>query len=352
MGDDHDPATNQYLEATLEDKVAFLRRPEAYPDRPSSVEPIETHMSWVFLTDRFAYKLKKPVRYDFLDFSTTDARREDSRREVTLNRRLAPEVYLGVAPLIADASGGLHVDGAGGDDGEAVDWLVHMRRLPADDFLDRAIRAGTIDRAAMRQAIRRLSILYRDTRPAKMSPETYRARLRNFVEENHSAVAVAGSGVDVECAGRVAASLHRWIEEHDELLAARGREGRIVEGHGDLRPEHISLGPNPVIIDCLEFNREYRIVDPLDELSFLLMECDRLGAGELESDVLGVYRDVTGDEDDGSLIAFYKSHRALLRAKLAYWHTTDESVDRHDRWLERANNYLHRAEQCIRDASG
>lgn len=110
---------------TLDAKVAFLGTPEAYPDRPAHVEAIETHMSWVFLTDRYAYKLKKPVHRSFLDFSTIDARHRNCMEEVRLNRRLAPRIYLGVVPLTIDPAGRMHLNG----DGPPIDWLVHMVRL-------------------------------------------------------------------------------------------------------------------------------------------------------------------------------------------------------------------------------
>ncbi len=113
-------------EPSLADKVAHLRRPESYPGRPQRVEAIETHMSWVFLTDRHAYKLKKPIRYDRLDFSTPERRRFYCQEEVRLNRRLAASVYLGTPALTRDARGALTLGGTG----RPVEWLVHMRRLP------------------------------------------------------------------------------------------------------------------------------------------------------------------------------------------------------------------------------
>lgn len=125
-----------HLVHTLDAKVEALRQPSIYPENPSRVTALETHMSWVFLTDDRAYKLKKPVRYEFLDFSTIEARRHDCEEELRLNWRLAKDVYLDVVPLVADADGNLHLGG----DGVAVDWLVKMRRLPAERTLQEAIR--------------------------------------------------------------------------------------------------------------------------------------------------------------------------------------------------------------------
>ena len=135
-------------EPGLSEKVAFLRRPEAYASRPPSVELKETHMSWLFLTDRYVWKLKKPVRYDYLDFSTVEARKADCELEVKLNRRLAPDVYLGVVSLVSDPHGRMQLGG----EGQVVDWLVMMRRLPVDRMLDAAIYAHTVSREDVRRA--------------------------------------------------------------------------------------------------------------------------------------------------------------------------------------------------------
>lgn len=117
---------------TIEAKVEFLKRPDIYPDKPRQVEAVETYMSWVFLTDNYACKLKKPVRYEFLDFSTVDARHQDCDEEIRLNRRLARNVYIGAVPLTADAAGNMRL----GEDRTAIDWLVKMRRLPVEKMLD------------------------------------------------------------------------------------------------------------------------------------------------------------------------------------------------------------------------
>jgi aminoglycoside phosphotransferase family enzyme len=138
-----DVSDNPAEACTLSDRVAFLSCPETYPDPPERVEPIETHMAWVFLSEQHAWKLKKPVRTRSLDFSTVEARRRDCLLEVELNQRLAPGVYQGIVPLTVDASGRLHLaSGSDGPQGAVVDWLVQMRRLPRALMLDARIAAG------------------------------------------------------------------------------------------------------------------------------------------------------------------------------------------------------------------
>ena len=130
----------------------------------------------------------------------------------------------------------------------------------------------------------------------------------------------------------------------------RAQQARLVEGHGDLRPEHICLIAEPVVIDCLEFNRDLRILDPLDELAYLALECERLGAPALGARVLNYYIDVSGDRSEADLMRFYTVYRACLRATLAIWHTDDDTVDDHDKWRTRARDYLELALHHI-DAS-
>jgi aminoglycoside phosphotransferase family enzyme len=133
----------------IEEKVAFLSRPEAYPDRPKHVEVKQTHMSWVFLTETCAWKLKKPVRTEYLDFTSPKKRRRNCEREVLLNRRLAPDVYHGVVPLTMAPEGNIQLGGHG----KVLDWLVCMRRLPSDRMLDQAIARHTVERGFGRTCV-------------------------------------------------------------------------------------------------------------------------------------------------------------------------------------------------------
>lgn len=328
--------TEPTVSPTLDEKVAFLERPESYPHEVDGVESIESHMSWVFLAGDRAYKLKKPVRYEFLDFSTAEKRREDCRAEVGLNRRLAPDVYLGVSALTL-RDGGFELDG----DGRPVDWLTRMERLPRERMLDRMIERGEVDENRLRTAARRLARFYRDAPPASIGPEEYVQRLQALVEENRRELTRPEFEMPRPRAEQVGRRLTRFlVVDREEEFRARVRDGRIVEGHGDLRPEHVCLRDDPVFIDCIEFNRDFRIVDPADELAFLDMECQRLGAPEVASPFFDEYRSATGDDLPSELVDFYRSHRAYLRAKLSIWHVRDDGVSDLEPWRTRATKYL------------
>ena len=328
----------------LEDKVAFLKRPESYSDSPGAVEAVETHIAWVFLTDRYAYKLKKPVRYPYLDFRTLAARRRDAEEEVRLNRRLAPGVYLGVVALTAGRAGGLALEGAE----TPVEWLVKMRRLPRETMLDFAIASRTLDAGALDGVAERLAAFYGAAKPVVFPPGAYRRRFEREIEANARATAEPRYGLPAAVITATAAAQRRFLLRRGDLLEARSAAGRIVEGHGDLRPEHVSLGPPPAIIDCVEFNRDFRLLDPADELAYLGMECERLGAETLGPRLLTRYGMLTGDQPPAALVDFYKSFRALLRAKLAAWHLDDRAVPYPSQWFNRAKAYLALAERYAR----
>lgn len=326
-------------EPGLAAKVAFLRRPESYPDLVEQVETIETHMSWVFLAGSDVYKLKKPYRHDRIDYATLAARRLNCRREVRLNRRLAPGDYLGTARLTVDARGRLGLNGTG----RTIDWLVHMRRLPEAFSLERRLLAGTVTPRQIGRVVVQLARLFRDASRARWSVSGYRRHLHATVADTAAELrrpAYGQSPSDVEA---VAAGLHGFIDARGDLLAARVRERHIGEGHGDLRPEHIYLTAPPTIVDCIEFDRVLRLRDPVDELAFLAMECDRLGHPQIDAWLFAAYRLRTGDHPPRALVEFHKALNAFVRAKIAAWHLDDADTGPRRTWIARAGDYLARA---------
>jgi aminoglycoside phosphotransferase family enzyme/predicted kinase len=320
---------------SLAEKVSFLSRPASYPEPASAVLAIETHMSWVFLTDRHAWKLKKPVRFDYLDFATVGARERHCAEEVRLNRRLSPGVYLEPVPLTRDG-GRLAIGGDGG----VVDWLVKMKRLPAEKMLDRLIRARAVPEADLRNAIGALCRFYRDAPPVALEPDAYLDRLAAGIAANRRVLEAPESGLPAALYAPTCERLGALLREHAAAFAERVRAGRIVEGHGDLRPEHVCLTPEPKFIDCLEFARDLRILDTADELAFLALECERLGAPQLKATIFAACATACGDAPPEALVHFYQAHRALVRAKIALWHVADPGPRDAPTWRARAREYL------------
>jgi uncharacterized protein len=330
------PQTGQVI---LAEKLAFLRQPAVYPELTRQVETRETHMSWVFLTDGFAYKLKKPVSHPFLDYSTLEMRRQMCGEEIRLNLRLADWVYLGVASVILDENSRLTLADPGLQaDGMVIEWLVKMVRLPAASMLDQAILDNTVSEASVERVACHLSAFYRHAAPIAMPSDAFIAKLRQTIEESAHDVAAAGAARAPFAA--TVRTLLAFLDERGSIPTARVACGRIVEGHGDLRPEHVYLGTSPAIIDCLEFSRDFRLVDPLEELAFLAMECTRLGAARWGERFLEVYLRETGDSAAGALVRFYMAARACLRAKLALGHLRNGDTCDPQKWRNHADDYI------------
>jgi uncharacterized protein len=321
----------------LQDKVRFLASARAHADR-GLPEVIETHMSWVFLAGDRVLKLKKPVCTPLLDFSTLEARELNCREEVRLNQRLAPDVYLGVVPLIARADGTLAV---GSVDvpvhGTAVDWLVQMRRLERGRMLDVAIACGTVSREDVDRMAERLARFFSAAPPVVLSADAY---LQRFIvaQAMNRAVLLDPRFRDPAMAAA--------LEQFDQALVrragplgARAAAGRLREGHGDLRPEHIGLDGTPVVIDCLEFNRQLREVDPFDELAFLDLECRMLGADWIGPRLIAHCSEALQDTPPVAVMGLYAAQRALVRARLAVAHLLDAEPRTPERWMPLARRY-------------
>ncbi|MCA9263425.1 MAG: AAA family ATPase [Planctomycetales bacterium] len=288
-----------------------LLNPSFYPDAPGHVELIETHISWVFLTDRFAYKLKKPVHFDFLDFSTLDLRRRDCQQEIEVNRRFTHRVYLAMVPITRGPEGGYQLAGPG----EPVDWLVKMRRLPERRCLRTLIRSSHFDAHTQTVLAETLALLYVGLAPVTIRAADYEQRLRAHIRSNGETL-LSCAVASPERLATLHAAQQRFVWLRSPALKTRVCDGRIIDGHGDLRPEHIYLLQPMQIIDAIEFNPEYRANDIVDELAFLAMECRILGANEFGSQLFDAYMRRSQDIIPAGLIDFYTSYRAAVRAKV------------------------------------
>ncbi|MEX0938741.1 MAG: AAA family ATPase [Pirellulales bacterium] len=335
--------------------VRFLQSPQAHGTPAQPVELIETHISWVFLTDRHAYKLKKPVKFGFLDFSTSEARRRACEDEVRLNERLAPGVYQGVVPVVRRRSGGLALasegEPTGEDAGKVVDWVVAMQRLDHDQAVDVRIRTGRLTQEQVRQISDRLTDFYRRLPPLELSGEDYRHRIEQHVRDNLEVLSDPDHGLDAASVRRVHQRQLRFVRLGRTVLDERAAAGKILEGHGDLRPEHIFLTPEPVVIDCLEFSLDLRTIDVADELAFLAMECERLGADWVGRQIRTAYEYDCDDASPDELFDFYKSYRACVRAKVNVLRLAQTHDDERQHATTLVNEYLHLAD-CASERFG
>jgi aminoglycoside phosphotransferase family enzyme len=324
-----------------EDKVRFLASASAHGGQPPEV--VETHMSWLFIAGDRVLKLKKPVRTTFLDFSTLAARAFNCREEVRLNRRLAPDVYNGVTPLVRTSDGTMALGAVPG--AEVVDWLVDMRRLSSGRMLDAAIRAGTASPADIDRLGARLASFFRAAPAIALSAAEYVERF-DALQGANRALLLQPPFRELR-PGPVLDAVDRMRVTHAGLLGARAEGGRVREGHGDLRPEHIALDGTPVVIDCLEFSAMLREVDPFDELAFLGLECRMLGAAWIEPRLIAHVARELDDAPSPLVLALYTAHRALLRARLSAAHLLDPHPRTPGRWLPQAARYLAQAQAAL-----
>jgi len=296
----------------------------------------ETHSGVVFLVGDRAYKLKKSVDLGFLDFRTREARLAVCRREVALNRRLAPDVYLGVADVR-------------GPDGRLCDHLVVMRRMPEDRRLSAMVAAG-VPVADHLARLARLLARFHST--AVRSPAIDRAASRDAGAARWQANAeemapFRGEPLDPDVADEVIALAHRYLAGRGPLFDARIAGGRARDGHGDLLADDIfCLDDGPRVLDCLEFDDRLRYVDVLHDVAFLAMDLERLGRPDLAAHFLDEYRSASGDFWPPSLAHHYIAHRAQIRAKVACirWAQGDAaSGETADRLLRLTLDHLRRA---------
>ena len=293
--------------------AAALSRPQAYGDGSRPVEVRETHISWVFLVGDRAYKLKKPVRLPFVDYGTVERRHDMCLEEIRLNRRLAPRVYIGVKAVIAVAGG---VALAAVHHPDALDYVVEMRRFDEARTLAARVSHGGVPYPALVAVGRRSRSSMPPCRTAMAAtrPPPSSTRWPRTPRRCSSSHRTASSRARSSSSSRFTSA---FLTVRRRELEARAAAGRVRDGHGDLRAEHVLLEQGVEIVDGLEFDPALRVTDVGCDLAFLLMDLEALGSPFAASTVLASYREAGGDPGDDALVAFFGVYRALVRAKVA-----------------------------------
>jgi uncharacterized protein len=300
-----DPTFTRVLEA--------LATPAAYPHPAPSVTRLQTHLSVVFLAGEMAYKLKKPLRLDFVDLSTLDRRRELCHEEVRLNRRLSPNLYRGVLP-ITESKAGICVGGVG----SPIEWAIQMRRLPDARMMDRLLCAGTLSLEQVRQLAELIAAFHAqaDTGPAISAFGTSDA-LRSLWDEHFTQTRRAiGRTLSSFQDGLLNATAGAWLARKETLLHRRVMERRIRDGHGDLRTSAVCFTEPIQVFDCLEFSQRFRCADVASEVAFLVMDLTLNGRPDLGEAFVRRYVECSGDPEVPSLLAFHACYRACVRGKV------------------------------------
>jgi uncharacterized protein len=307
---------------TVRSLLDDLGRPEAYPaPRPSQVTQVTTHISWVFLTDREVWKLKRPVDYGFVDYTTLERRRRCCEDEVRLNRRLAPDVYLGVVPVRLGPRG--HWFGA---DGEIVDYAVRMRRLADEHSAKALLRRNALTPDHLTRLAARLAQFFLDATP---TPEAgaIETIFDNVIENFAQAEPFVGRFLSRDTFDAVRAWQLGILAQESGRFRGRVEQGRIRDGHGDLRLEHVYFeGSEPLAIDCVEFNERLRHGDTAADVAFLAMELTARAQADLAELFLAAFALESEDYDLYGVVNFYAGYRAWVRGKVAAFLAADPST--------------------------
>ncbi len=322
--------------------VQALVQPACYAHRPAHVEMVQTHISTVFLADEMVYKLKKPVRFSFLDYSTLALRQHYCQEEVHLNRRLAPTVYLGVVPVWQQGDRcwvGEGMPARQKTDAAVVDYMVQMRRLPADRMLDALLAAGHITKDNMQAVSQRLCSFHAtastDQAARYGTPEViWQALADNFQE--------SAPFIDQTISHRLFSAIKTFsqdfLDDHHDLFLNRLHTGRVREGHGDVRCDHVYfLDEGISIVDCIEFSPRLRTCDVASELAFLAMDLELHGAPDLAAELVHTYRAQTHDEEFLDVLPFYQCYRAYVRGKVASLKSCEPEVPAQEQIEARAH---------------
>jgi aminoglycoside phosphotransferase family enzyme/predicted kinase len=294
--------------------IAYLMNQDNYPERGPDIAHFETHISHVFVGGDLAYKIKKPVDLGFLDFSALWNRRFFCREEVRLNSRLAPGIYLGVIPIFG-SNGAYSFEKRRG--WPVVEWAVKMKRLPEDRILSNLILEGRLLAEEMRGIGERLARFHNEV-------PVYRGRVFGGLEsvtfnteENFQEIRpFCGSMLEKGVYDKIEGYTRGFLKKNEALFSARRRSGFVREGHGDLHSQHICLTRPPVIVDCIEFNKRFRISDILEDMAFLHMDLEYRGRFDLSARLESAYFSLQEPALSHELLRFYKIYRAVVRAKV------------------------------------
>lgn len=303
------------------DFIQALLDPRAYPhrERPGRIDLNETHNSWLLFTERHVYKIKKPVDFGFLDFSTLEKRRFFCHEELLLNRRLSPDVYLGVVE-VRERDGQFTVAAPGVERGKLVDYAVKMRRLPQDCWLSERLAGGAdVSVEVIRRIADRIALFHENAE----TNDQIRAggaleAVRYNVEENFTQVAPFIGGVlQAETYDSVRAYSRAFMDSREGAFRARESGGKIRDCHGDLHLAQICVENGISFIDCIEFNHRFRYSDVAADIAFPAMDLDHYGRGDLSRILVDEYQRCATDDGLRGVLPFYQCYRAFTRGKVA-----------------------------------
>lgn len=301
-----------------------LLNPEFLPDKTEMVSLIQTHISIVFLADGFVYKIKKPVNFGFLDFSTLKKRHYYCHQEIILNRRLSKDIYIDVLPIFYDGQN--YRMGIG--KGRIVEYAVKMKRLPDEMLMKSVFFRGELKGEHLKKVAQVLARFHQKASNSMNinkfgEPEIFKIN----TDENFAQIQ---KYIGTTIQKRDFNTLKQWTENfynsNRPLFMNRIKSKKIRDCHGDLHMEHICLTENLPIFDCIEFNNRFRYTDTIADIAFLLMDLEYFGGNSLSENLWDFYKKIANEHDVNSLLAFYKIYRAIVRGKVNSFQLDDENI--------------------------
>jgi len=327
--------------------IEDLKNPGSLPDKTDSVSVVQTHISIVFVADEFVYKVKKPVNFGFLDFTTLEKRKYYCNQEVRLNRRLSEGIYLDVLPVRYD--GEKHI--LGGGSGEVVEYAVKMKRIPDEKLMKSVFDSGGLTEDRLKMIAQALSNFHMDAlRTPEIDQYGKPDAFRVNTDENFEQVK---KYIGVSIQENEFSALKRWTDgfyrPNRDIFLKRIEEGRIRDCHGDLHMEHICFTEPLSIIDCIEFNDRFRYSDTVADIAFLLMDLEYHGGKDGASILWNFYKEFAGETDVNSLLTFYKVYRAFVRGKVDSFQVNDDNIseEKKNEAVKRARKYFQLAYSYI-----
>jgi aminoglycoside phosphotransferase family enzyme len=319
-----------------------------FPENSDRPELIETHISWVFVCDRFVYKIKKPIQYSFLDFSTIEKRKFYCNREIELNRRLTDDIYIDVQ-TISEKS---HEVFIGEGEGEIIDYAVRMQKLDRKLQMDSLLLNNRVTHSDIFNLAEKIASFHKNTSVIYQKDFLDVQKMFNDLEAERDYL---GNHLDINSSRIISHAIdivNKFIEANEGLLANRLEAGFFRDCHGDLHSRNIFLFPSPQPFDCIEFNDDYRQIDVLNEVAFLCMDLDAFGRQDLSDLFLEYYNDLFPcmiTKEDYRLFVFYKSYRSNIRAKVNSLRarSTKNDVERL-LFMEEADKYLRLMDSYIK----
>ncbi len=311
---------------------------KSLPGMGDNNQLIETHISWLILSDKFVYKIKRPVKFSFLDYSDIEKRAFYCQREIFLNRRLAPRIYLDVIPVFPENVG--HDKGQGD---KPIDYAVKMKKMDPDKQMDKLLAQAKVKKQDIQKIAR---VLARFHKKADVIKNVF--DVRKFKNDFNDILSIEGFSrekMGEEWGNKIQVSIplaSAYMDMNRPFLNERVITSCIRDGHGDLNGSNIFLYDEPIIYDCIEFNDAFRRVDVLNDLAFLAIDLEGYGEGGLAQFLYGEYMKAYGapmDEATRRLFNFYKAYRANVRAKVTLLHARQDPENA-TKLLESAKTYL------------